>query len=44
MINNKEIGNLIRVERAKKEYSQEYMAPRLHISLGAYSNIERGKP
>lgn len=42
-MDNKELGNLIRVERTRKEYSQDNMAAELGISTGAYSNIERGK-
>ena len=42
-MDNKELGNLIRVERTRKEYSQDNMAGELGISTGAYSNIERGK-
>ena len=40
---NKEIGNRIRVERVRKQMSQDNMATELSISIGAYSNIERGK-
>lgn len=42
-MDNKELGNLIRVERTRKEYSQDNMAAELGLSIGAYSNIERGK-
>lgn len=42
-MDNKELGNLIRVERTRRELSQDNMAAELGISTGAYSNIERGK-
>ena len=34
------IGELIRIERAKKGYSQEYMAFMLDISQSTYSKLE----
>ncbi len=35
------IGALIRIERQKKGYSQEYIAQQLNISQQAYSKIEK---
>lgn len=37
-----EIGELIRIQRVIKGYSQEYVANRLDISQSAYSNLESG--
>lgn len=36
-----QLGNAIRIQRAIKGYSQEYMASRLNISQNAYSKLER---
>lgn len=36
------MGNRIRVLRVSRELSQENMAAELKLSIGAYSNIERG--
>lgn len=38
----KRLGNRIRVLRVSRELSQENMAAELGLSIGAYSNIERG--
>lgn len=38
----KRLGNRIRVLRVSRELSQENMATELDLSIGAYSNIERG--
>ncbi|RVT99743.1 XRE family transcriptional regulator [Mucilaginibacter limnophilus] len=43
MDKQKTIGELIRVQRAIKGYSQEYMAFQLEISQPAYSKIERNE-
>ena len=40
---NKEIGERIRILRVSKSLSQENIANELGLSVGAYSNIERGK-
>lgn len=40
---NKLIGGNLREQRIKKNYTQEYMAGRLHMSIASYSNIENGK-
>jgi transcriptional regulator with XRE-family HTH domain len=37
-----EIGELIRIQRVIKGYSQEYLANQLNMSQSAYSNLERG--
>lgn len=37
-----EIGELIRIQRVIKGYSQEYVANNLNMSQSAYSNMERG--
>jgi len=37
-----EIGELIRIQRVIKGYSQEYIANQLGMSQSAYSNMERG--
>ena len=37
-----EIGELIRIQRVIKGYSQEYIANQLDMSQSAYSNMERG--
>ncbi|MGN6639523.1 MAG: helix-turn-helix domain-containing protein [Mucilaginibacter sp.] len=37
-----EIGELIRIQRVIKGYSQEYIANQLNMSQSAYSNMERG--
>ena len=39
----KELGDKIRIQRISKGLSQENMASELSLSIGAYSNIERGK-
>ncbi|MBI2271624.1 MAG: helix-turn-helix transcriptional regulator [Bacteroidetes bacterium] len=40
---NKVIGERIRIQRVSKSLSQENIADELDLSIGAYSNIERGK-
>lgn len=35
------IGDLIRIERQKKGYSQDYIAQQLNITQQAYSKIEK---
>lgn len=40
---NKKIGEKIRQARVIANLSQENLAQELHISVGAYSNLERGK-
>lgn len=40
---NKVIGERIRIQRVSKSLSQENIANELDLSIGAYSNIERGK-
>ena len=40
---NKSIGERIRIQRVSKSLSQENIANELDLSIGAYSNIERGK-
>jgi transcriptional regulator with XRE-family HTH domain len=40
---NKAIGERIRILRVSKSLSQENIANELGLSVGAYSNIERGK-
>lgn len=40
---NKVLGERIRIHRVSKSLSQENMANELDLSIGAYSNIERGK-
>ncbi len=37
------IGNRIRIIRISRNLSQENMAEELGLSVGAYSNLERGK-
>ena len=39
----KELGDKIRIQRISKGFSQENMSSELGLSIGAYSNIERGK-
>lgn len=40
---NTKMGNRIRLFREQKDFSQEYMADKLHISRPVYSRIETGE-